>query len=301
MLENRDYMRSDYRPGGKFNLQHSVTYWLMGSLVVVFLIQSLDHDRHFGNLILSADGMSHGYFWQLFTFQFLHAGVMHIAFNLFSLWMFGRVVEERLGTAHFLKLYFLGGIAGGILQVLLGFIFPIQLGGGVVGASAGICALIAAFSIIEPDATILLFFALPMRAANLLYLSLAVSAISVVGAIAGMRYFMGVAHGAHLGGILFAMGYMRCGMNVGGMFGGWRPWKRKSGEASRSFRPRQGSILHLEPKAPAASSGGKSNEDEFMSHEVDPILDKISAHGIQSLSEREKKILQAARARMSKR
>jgi hypothetical protein len=154
---------------------------------------------------------------------------------------------------------------------------------------------------IEPDATILLFFVFPMRAAKLLYVSIVVTVLCIVGAVLSIPTFVGVAHGAHLGGILFAIGYMRWGMGAGGLLAGWRAWRSRTQEKLHANRQRRPSIARLDSTSPPAASGGKEMEEEFMSHEVDPILDKISAHGIQSLSERERKILQAARSRMSRR
>jgi membrane associated rhomboid family serine protease len=305
MLENRDYMRSDYRPGGRFKIEHPVTWWIMGSLFVVYLFQLWDwancRNAHVENLLLSLDGMSRGYFWELVTFQFLHANLLHLGFNLLGLWMFGRWVEERLGRAHFLKIYFLGGLAGGILQMLLATVFPTRLGASVLGASAGIFALTAAFSTLEPDAMMLFFFVIPMRAINLLYGSIAFCVICIICAVLQIPFFIGMAHGAHLGGILFAMGYMRWGLHSSGLLAGWKPWRNRTRESLHSSHRQPSSKVRFETKSSTPSPGGEANEDEFMSHEVDPILDKISAHGIQSLSDRERKILQAARARMSKR
>ncbi|MFN7141363.1 MAG: rhomboid family intramembrane serine protease, partial [Limisphaerales bacterium] len=107
-----------------------------------FLLQMiLSSTFVFNYLALSPQGIARGFVWQFLTFQFLHGGLFHLFMNMFfGMYMFGRYVEERLGSTTFLKFYLLGGFAGGVLQVLLGFLFPQQYGGGTIGASAGTAA-----------------------------------------------------------------------------------------------------------------------------------------------------------------
>jgi membrane associated rhomboid family serine protease len=240
---------------------------------------------------LSNGGLSRGYVWQLLTFQFLHAGLWHLLFNLLALYFFGRMVEERLGKAAFLKVYFLSGVAGGMLQALLGLISPARFGMEVLGASAGVFGLITAATMLEPDSIILLFFILPLRARYFLYAIAAISLFYIV-----VPSGSPVAHGAHLGGILGAWAYMHYGPAVGELLARRR---------SRTLRSRPRELIkvnHGKPgwgrKPPAAE---EIPPEEFISREVDPILDKISAHGIQSLTPTERKILEEARAKMEKR
>ena len=104
----------------------------------------------------------------------------------------------------------------------------------------------------------------------------------------------GVADAAHLGGILTAIGYIRWSMyrpNVE-----WNPLKA---------RQRKRELVQAASKAvrwrPRSNTTPEMPSEEFISREVDPILDKISAHGIHSLTPREREILEAARAKMTKR
>lgn len=129
MLDDRPYMRSDYRPPRQpLRLKLTATNVLIGALVVAFFIQYFHTPTYPGiNLdyfALSPQGLLHGRIWQLVTFQFLHAGLLHLLFNALTLWSFGRYLEERLGKWQFLALYFLSGIAGGLLQVVLGMLIP---------------------------------------------------------------------------------------------------------------------------------------------------------------------------------
>ena len=293
-------MRSDSRPRPSFSLRFSLTVWLMISLVVAFILQQIDindyQSAHLRYLVLNVEDLRRGWIWELLTFQFLHAGLAHLAFNMFSLWCFGRMVEERLGNARFLQLYFLSGVAGGLLQCIMAWIFPAQFGGGVVGASAGIVGLIAAFALLEPGATIMMSFVLPIPAKHLLYIEFAISLIFTI-----LPSKSHVAHAAHLGGILFAVAYLKWGLDATRNLSEWNPLQRKMRREkmikAATVRP---AVTGLR-RRPRVEDAQELPSAEFISQEVDPILDKISAHGIQSLTERERQILQAARAKMSKR
>lgn len=297
MLDDRSYMRPDYEPYGRSKLMMPLTMVLMIALIVAFALQQINrvyfHSSALVYLALSPEGLLHGYIWQLLTFQFLHADLGHIFWNLVGLWCFGRSVEDRLGKARFLTLYFLSGAAGGLLQGILGIAFPSHFGGLTYGASAGIAGLVAAFATMEPDARILYSLIIPLRAKHVLYISLAIALFFTL-----VPSKTDVAHAAHLGGILFGVAYIRRGIGFSQSLADWNPFRRKSQrekmiKAATIKLPRFGRQAKLVETTEVPS-------EEFMSKEVDPILEKISAHGIKSLTEREREILQAARARMSK-
>ena len=300
MLDDRHYMRPEYRPRSVFGLNMPINTLLIITLVVCFALQQIDiayfGGAHLQYLVLSNAGLRHGYVWQLLTFQFLHDGILHLFGNLICLWFFGRFVEERLGRAHFVALYFLSGLAGGLLQSLLAWIFPYHFLGGVVGASSGVMALIAAFALMEPESPILLFFVLPVRAKYLLYIEAAIALFFTIVPSDPM-----IAHGAHLGGIMFAVAYFRWGLNLSYRWAEWNPLQKKMRRErmikAATVKP---SLAKLR-RRPTTGEITDLPSEEFISSQVDPILDKISAHGIQSLTERERAILQAARAKMSKR
>jgi membrane associated rhomboid family serine protease len=298
MLDDRPYMRSDYEPpGSPLRLSARASTVLMVSLVAVFVLQQIDlaylHLPTYDYLPLSTQGLLHGYVWQLLTFQFLHAGILHLGFNLIGLWFFGRYVEDRLGPGRFLTLYFLSGVAGGLLQCLLGLAFPNYFGIPTMGASAGIFGLIAAFCMLEPEGIILMFFVLPMKAKHLLYISAGVALFFII-----VPTDPGVAHAAHLGGMLFGVFYIRKGLQ---WTRGWVDWKSSRRESRREQLLKAAGPKPFKPRRAKPAENPELPSEEFISQEVDPILDKISAHGIQSLTERERQILQAARSRMSRR
>lgn len=276
------------------------------SLVVIFILQGVDgyynpidprvreslQGHVFEHLGLSLDGLRRGFIWQLFTFQFMHAGVLHLIFNLFSLFFFGKALEETLGSRRFLQAYFGSGIAGGLLQTMVTWLmYPAAYAHDVtVGASAGIMGIIAVFAIINPYNTITLWGIFPIRA---IWFLVACALISFYFTIVPVS---GVAHAAHLGGILFGVAYVR--------------WFMHSDWSLPKIRFRQTPKARELVTAPGGAFWKKAKpippeEDlpsgDFITKEVDPILDKISAHGIQSLTEHERRILEAARAKMAKR
>ena len=291
-LADRHYMRE---PTSRWRFSATVTLVIL--LVIAFIFQhAVSKDFEANYLTLSLDGMKRGFVWQLLSFQFLHAGPLHLILNAFTLWMFGREVEDALGKPRFLALYFLSGAIGGLVQVSLSLVSYSLFGGGVVGASAGVFGVIAAFAMLDPNRmlTMLLFFVIPvnLRAIMLVWLSVAAS---VLGIVFARKLGDNVAHAAHLGGILTGVLFMKFGVTLPES---WNPF-----ESKRRKRELIKAVSIKVPKWPQARTGnpGELTQEEFISREVDPILDKISQHGIQSLTEHERKILEAARNKMAKR
>lgn len=284
-LYDRDYMRDDepvYRPVRPANW--SPTIALLVVLAAVYLCQFflvpaqsfLWMERH---LALSLDGILHGEIWQLLTFQFLHGGFWHIVLNGMGLYFLGRFMEQAIGGRRFLTLYFLTGTLGGLLQVVTTFL-PVHTDIPVVGASAGLMGLLGAFAAMYPHrlvTVLIVIFPVTLRARTLFWI---LTAISVAGAI---YPFGGVAHAAHLGGILAGVGYVRFILN-----------RRRTPSAFGYAAPPP--VLRSHP--PTIPEADDTN---FIASQVDPILDKIATHGIHSLTDRERKILETARLRMGKR
>ena len=279
-----------------FDARRSATVMLLIALVAAFLGQlALQHyyplsvNRY---LALSVVGMSHGYVWQLLTFQFLHGGWLHLLLNGWAIFVFGRELEEALGAKRFLALYFLSGVIGGLVQVLFGITVGGRFAYPVVGASAGAFGLVAAFAALFPERslTLLLFFIIPINL-RAKYLLLICAVISVYGILVPGG---NVAHAAHLGGMLTGVFFIRYAP-----YWRWPQMPQRQPRASRKLArvPSPGSFWGRSKPSP----GQELPPEEFLSKEVDPILDKISAHGIQSLTERERRILEAARERMAKR
>lgn len=260
MLDDRSYMRD---PSDRPPL--SALTKVMIVLGVCYALQAVNHayirsgiER---SLALSFADVLHGQVWQIFTYQFLHGGIMHLLCNLIGLFCFGRAVEMLWGTRRMLTLFFLSGIAGGLLHLLAAAVIPTWRFHPVEGASAGTSGLLAAYCLLQPHGEIRIYFVLPVKARYVLYFFLGISAFFTL-----VPSDPGVAHTAHLGGLLAGIAMVRHGVPE-------LEW------LSRLRFPSFG---------------------DFISREVDPILEKISVHGIHSLTEQERKTLEAARNRMKR-
>lgn len=294
MLQDRDYMRSE-----PFDSRRSITVTLIFLLLALFVIEAclifyarLPIFEWFG---LSLDGIKQGHVWQLLTFQFLHSfpWPWHVLFNCLGLYFFGRSVEETLGRKKFLTLYLASGTFGGVIQLASVWLLPHHADIPVVGASAGVMGLIAAYATLYPlreMTTFIYFFPVTIKAHYLFWFLLLLSAFGT------LVPYSNVADAAHLGGLLFGVAYIRRESN---------PNRRPLWQPFRSHR-RKVELMKAATVRPRKSGRSKKQtqvelpSEEFIAQEVDPILDKISAHGIQSLTDRERAILQAARAKMSK-
>lgn len=134
--------------------------------------------------------------WQLVTYSFLHGSPMHLAFNMFALWMFGGELERVWGPRRLAMAYFASVVTGGILQLMVGAMFG--GGGPVIGASAGVFGLLLAYALVFPNRKIMPLFPpipMPARVFVLLYAILEL-VFGVTGTVSG------VAHFAHLGGLI---------------------------------------------------------------------------------------------------
>src|ERR1700743_573611 len=99
MLDDRPYMRPDYRPGGSFRFHMPLSIAMIIVLIAAFALQEINAVYFkfdvLNYLALSNTGLKHGYVWQLLTYQFLHGGPLHLLFNALGLWFFGRPVEYQ--------------------------------------------------------------------------------------------------------------------------------------------------------------------------------------------------------------
>ena len=136
--------------------------------------------------------------WQLVTYGFMHGGVSHIFFNMFAIYMFGSTLEQLFGTRFYVTLYFVSVVTAGVAQLgvnaLLGSPYP------TLGASGGVFGLLLAYGMYFPHQRIMLMFPpIPMPA------WVAVTGYGALELFLGVTGTQaGVAHFAHLGGMLGA-------------------------------------------------------------------------------------------------
>jgi|LauGreDrversion4_2_1035121.scaffolds.fasta_scaffold11610_2 membrane associated rhomboid family serine protease len=288
MIADRDYLR---RPEG-WNVRVSlILIWILGAC---FLIQTaltvVGRVPVVGALGLSRTGMSHWEIWRLLTFQFLHEvpWPLHVISNALGLYFFGRTVEEITGPKRFLAVYLVGGVAGGLAQLALDYAVGRSPAASLIGASAGVSAIVAIFCRLHAQQVFsFILFVFPVRMRAITFLLLLIG-----GSVLGLLFPTdAVAHMAHLGGIAF--GYFIVPVLHGELpWAGWMGYREPSRRVVIPF-PRD------EVRRSRSAPPTESEEDEdFVAREIDPILEKINAQGIQSLTDRERRALERARERI---
>jgi membrane associated rhomboid family serine protease len=219
---------------------------------------------------LSDQGVHAAYGWQFFTAIFLHDGPWHLLGNTLVLYLFGRDVESIIGQRQFIFLYLAGAAAGE-----LGHLFLMPETSVLFAASGGVAAVLLAYTTILPElelTSILLFFPVRLKAKYLAYGAFAL-------AIWGIAFDRGgtIAHSAYLGGIMAGWFYAHL---LG--FG-------RASIVQRTLRQRRAEVERYRAMSP----------DQFICEEVDPILDKISREGMQSLTWSERRTLARAQEKIA--
>lgn len=257
--------------------------------------------------------------YQLVTYLFLHANFMHILSNMFGLWMFGCVIENVWGPKKFLFYYISCGIGAGLLQeiaqlgsfymtitsqdpsVSFGEIFTIgqqlsqQLNAWTtIGASGAVYAVILAFGMTFPNERLFIIpFPFPIKAKWFVLFYVAIEFFSALGSSGD-----GVAHTAHLGGMLFGFLMIRywnrhpsSGFDRGRGQQFFENLRRNFEQRQRQHQQNNNNHMHAE------RGGSKEDDREFNARkrqnqeEIDAILDKIRKSGYDSLTKEEKKKL----------
>jgi membrane associated rhomboid family serine protease len=148
--------------------------------------------------------------WQVMTYMFLHGGIFHLLFNMLALWMFGVELERLWGTRFFVTYYAVAGLGAAVTTIglsLLPFAFANTLYISVtIGASGAIYGLLLAYGLYYPDRPIYMYMVFPIPAK---YFVLIIGAISFLSSVSGAGG--GVAHAAHLGGLVSGYLYLKTG------------------------------------------------------------------------------------------
>jgi membrane associated rhomboid family serine protease len=136
--------------------------------------------------------------WQPLSYMFMHGGFWHIFFNMYSLFIFGKAVEQIIGRQRFTILYFAAGFAAAAAQLGVQALDPALQGVPTVGASGCVYGIIIAFAMIFPEARLTLIF--PPVTLSAKWMAIVFIGIELFTGITGTQ--AGVAHFAHLGGAL---------------------------------------------------------------------------------------------------
>ena len=266
-----------YSPGG-FRVMPPAIKTLIIINVAVFLLQF----SPFGNIVMyfgplwpiSSSGAYSFQIWQPVSYMFMHGGLTHILFNMFALWLFGTEIENYWGTKEFTTYYFICGVGAAMINLLttIGSPYP------TVGASGAVFGILLAFGMMFPDRYIFLYFLFPIKAK---YFVAGYAAIELLMGVnsSTMGSQSNIAHFAHLGGMVFGFAYIKFKQQ------GWT----LSDWLDKTFPKEQ------ESKGPKLYKKEKEeNSMQVSEAEIDAILDKISRHGYESLTEDEKqKLLKA--------
>lgn len=204
--------------------------------------------------------------YQPFTYMFLHGGIGHIFFNMFMLWMFGTEIERNLGTKRFARFYIFSGLAGAILTMIVksGQIAP------MIGASAAVYGVLAAYWVMFPNRLVYIYFLFPVKVKWM------VPGMMLLGFLFGGA---NVAHWAHLGGALYGLAYLKLDWRLDRTFGRIRNLRRQMNERK------------IEKER---------EEYDITMQKVDEILDKINEVGIENLSPAEREFLDKASSHLAK-
>jgi membrane associated rhomboid family serine protease len=234
--------------------------------------------------------------WSAFTYMFLHAGLLHLGFNMYTLWMFGPRLEQLWGSRSFALFYLWCGIGGAVAHAIFGGLNP------MIGASAAIYGVMVAYAMHWPKDEIYFFGVLPMRVMTMVAIFVALDLLRGVTGGTGVAYF------AHVGGALFGFLYLKKPQHVS--IDQLRQRVSPAPDVSDDMTPRatprptQRSRNRDEvdeivaqskaavAKRPARVETRKPGPRDPRAEELDKVLDKISKTGLASLSSAEKKILE---------
>ncbi|MDE2761804.1 MAG: rhomboid family intramembrane serine protease [Gemmatimonadota bacterium] len=206
--------------------------------------------------------------WTLVTYMFLHGGFMHILFNMLMLFFFGPRLEERLGSRTFIWFYLTCGVGGAVLS----FATPFSM---IVGASGAIFGVVVGFARYWPREEIYIWGVLPVQA-RILAIFMVVS--SLWAGFAGAQD--GIAHFAHLGGLVAGWIYLRA-------------WERRRQRrvANRPARPRRVSIVVDLEALERWRTIPREHLHEINREEVDKLLRKANESGARALTADERAFL----------
>lgn len=236
--------------------------------------------------------------WSIFSYMFLHEGIFHILFNMLFLYWFGILIHQNLGSRKLANLYILGGLFGGLFYVIIYNLAPYFSNSVdsslMLGASAGVFAVVVGAATLTPNTTFFLILLGPVKIKYIAIFYVILSFANSIGANAGGEL-------AHLGGALLGFLYitqLRKGVDLGipvqkvgiffeNLFSGRRSNVKVSYRKEKTTGGGFGSFGSQSAKstAPVAKSDIATQE------EIDRILDKIADRGYEALNKEEKRKL----------
>ena len=264
---------------------------------------------------------SHFHLYQFLTYQFLHASLPHLFFNMFALWMFGCVVENVWGSKKFLFYYISCGVGAGLMQEIVQFgdfylrvtaqdpsvtlaqVFTIghelssQLNSWTtIGASGAVYAILLAYGMIFPNERIFIFpLPVPIKAKWFVIFYAVIELVSAMSSSGD-----NVAHMAHLGGMLFGFLMIRYWNRHPDAYFDQSGGRQFFEGMKHFFNRRRDGNPHMHAEQGGTNNTGRGTKEADMEYnarkrqnqeEIDAILDKIRKSGYESLTTEEKRRL----------
>ena len=206
----------------RFPRSHAVTYafgpgpltpavkWIIWSNIAAFVAALAFHQIVSYLGLVPQDVIERRWLWQPVTYMFLHAGALHILFNMLGIWMFGVELERMWGTRFFLKYYAITGVGAALTTIVVSLLpyapTAATYQAMTIGASGALYGLLVAYALYFPDRPIWILLLFPIPAKIFVLIMGAMSFLAATGAGSST-----VAHVAHLGGIIFGYLYLKGG------------------------------------------------------------------------------------------
>lgn len=236
--------------------------------------------------------------YQFITYQFLHGSFTHLFFNMFALWMFGCVIERVWGARKFLFYYLICGIGAGLCQELVQYLMgSYSL---TIGASGAVYAILLAFGMTFPEERIFIFpLPIPIKAKWFVAIYAAIELYSAVHSVGD-----GVAHMAHIGGMLFGYLLIRYWQKHPGSDFDLSSGRQFFDNMSRKVKQQKNKTWTFTQNNSQQTERTNSREADMeynarkkqRQEEIDAILDKIRISGYDSLTKEEKlRLFEASR------
>jgi membrane associated rhomboid family serine protease len=272
--------------------------WLLGLNIGIYFLQL----TLFGSdAVYSALALDPGRFptawWTIGTYMFVHAWLAHLAFNMFTLWMFGPRLEQEWGTRTFVQFYLWSGLGGALAHLAL------AQHSAVVGASGAISGVLVAYALRWPDEEVYIFGVIPMKSRWLVAALLAMNIIFALSPSSRIDWT------AHVGGMAFGWIFLKL-YAVGGLnrVRGWvsavpdesEDMPRAIPRNRSPMRDRGGNVdevvarsnaIVLRESKPLQHVPKEETPKEYAA-KVNRVLDKISQQGMASLTKEERRVLE---------
>ena len=291
-IENRDYARDSPSQNFGSGYGHArsgemsiVARIIIATVIIFFLQVTIPGVTEW--LVMTSGAYENGQVWRFVTYAFCHSqrDILHIIFNMLIFWWLGRELERMYGGREFLCFYLLAAIFAAVVYVVLR-LWVSQVNP-MLGASGAVMAVEVLYALHFPRVKMLVYGIFPIEIRWLITGLILFDAYPVLRMLAGQPDASGVAHSAHLGGVLFGFLYWRFGVSLTGWFSKmkvkerWKEHKVKNNAAGlRVHRPEE--------------------SDEF-GDRVDEILEKISREGEESLTDKERAFMMKASGEYKKR